>query len=144
MRALLDVNVLIALFDADHTQHERAHIWFAVNQSQGWASCPLTENGLVRILSHPHYSRVIQRTPAQVVADLCMVCSQTDHEFWPDNLTLRDSHIIQADRIKGPRQITDIYLLALAVSHGGRMVTFDDSIPVDVVVGMRPEHFVLL
>ncbi|CAK0755725.1 Ribonuclease VapC44 [Gammaproteobacteria bacterium] len=144
MRALLDVNVLIALFDADHIQHERAHAWFEANQDQGWASCPLTENGLVRILCHPHYSRVIHRTAAEVVADLHAVSGQTKHEFWPDDLTLRDSSIIRTDRIKGPRQITDIYLLALAVKHGGCLATFDGSIPVDAVVGTMPGHLVLL
>lgn len=144
MRAPLDVNLLIALFDADHVYHERAHAWFGDNQAHGWASCPLTENGLVRILCHPHYSRVLQRSAAEVTADLHEATHQTDHRFWPDDVSLRDDDRIRIYRIQGPRQITDLYLLALAIRHGGRLVTFDVGIPIDAVVGAEPQHLVVL
>lgn len=143
MRALLDVNVLIALFDADHIHHEQAHNWFVHNQF-GWASCPLTENGLVRILCHPHYSKIIKRTAIEVIADLREVSMRTNHEFWPDDITICDNELIRADRIQGHRQITDVYLLALAVKHGGCLATFDASISLDIVIGATPSHLVLI
>ncbi len=82
MRALIDVNVLIALFDSDHQHHERAHQWFEGNMSQGWASCPLTENGVVRILSNPRYSQKFHRPIAEVTKDLQTAIAQTNHQFW--------------------------------------------------------------
>jgi len=144
MRALLDVNALIALLDANHAHHERAHRWFQAEQADGWASCPLTENGVVRIMSHPHYSQIIRRTASEVIADLHLSTQYTHHQFWPDDLSIRDGLFIRPDRIQGPRQITDIYLLALAVKHGGRLVTFDTAIPRDLVIGATPAHIVVI
>jgi toxin-antitoxin system PIN domain toxin len=128
MRALLDVNVVIALFDSNHVFHERAHEWWAANMKFGWASCPLTENGVVRIMSNPNYSQKVQLTPADLVERWRQFVSQTDHEFWPDNLSLRDEAIFAWERIHSSRQLTDLYLLALAVKNRGRLVTFDQGI----------------
>lgn len=142
MRALLDVNVLIALFDADHLHHERAHQWFEGNMSQGWASCPLTENGVVRILSKPRYSQKFHRSIAEVTQDTQTAIAQTNHRFWPDDLSLRDRSLFAAENIQGYRQITDVYLLALAFKQGGRLVTLDAGIRRDAVVGACEEHLV--
>jgi toxin-antitoxin system PIN domain toxin len=133
VRALLDVNVIIALLDPDHAFHERAHLWWAANRRRGWASCPLTENGVVRIMSHPGYSQIMRFTPGDLIRRLRQFAAQSDHEFWPDGISLRDENIFEADRIHSSRQLTDLYLLAMAVVHQGRLVTFDQGIPISGV-----------
>ena len=140
MRALLDINVMIALLEPDHAFHERAHAWWAVNEANGWASCPLTENGVVRILSHPGYSRNVQFAPRELIKMLHRFSVQTDHEFWSDSISLRDATIFAVDRIHGSRQLTDLYLLALAVANRGRLVTFDEKIPISAVHSATPQH----
>jgi len=138
MRALLDVNVVIALLDPDHAFHERAHEWWAGNAKSGWASCPITENGVVRVMSNPAYSRGAQFTPSDLIARLRTFSNQTDHQFWPDDVTLRDESTFLAERIHGPRQVTDLYLLALAVRKKARFATFDDGIPISAVRTAKP------
>jgi hypothetical protein len=133
MRALLDVNVIIALLDPDHAFHERAHIWWAANARQGWASCPLTENGVVRIMSHPGYSRQAAFSPGDLIGRLREFAKMSDHEFWPDDISLRDEADFSADRIHSSRLVTDLYLLALSARHQGRLVTFDQGIPLSAV-----------
>jgi uncharacterized protein len=128
MRALLDINVIIALLDPDHTFHERAHAWWAESQAEGWASCPITENGVVRIMSNPAYSDRMRFAPADLITRLRTFASQTNHEFWPDDISLRDASVFTPEHILGSRQITDVYLLALATKHGGRFLTFDGNI----------------
>lgn len=140
MRALLDVNVLIALFDADHVFHDRAHEWLESHASMGIATCPLTENGLVRILSHPRYSKAFELTPGDVITRLDRFCSTQDHAFWPDELSLRDPSIFHRKNLLGPRQLTDLYLLALAIHHQGRLVTLDGAIPLNPVEGATRRH----
>ena len=131
MRALLDINVIIALLDPDHTFHDRAHAWWAQNQSEGWASCPITENGVVRIMSNPGYSERARFAPADLIARLGTFAAQTNHEFWPDDISLRNPEVFTPERILGSRQLTDIYLLALATKHTGRLVTFDGNISLE-------------
>ena len=133
MRALLDVNVVIALLDPDHAFHERAHAWWAANLKRGWASCPLTENGVVRIMSNPGYSQKARFTPADLIDRLRKFARQTNHEFWPDEISLRDEKIFAGERIHSSLQLTDLYLLALAVKHHARLVTFDRGIPLSGV-----------
>jgi len=128
MRALLDVNFIIALLDPDHAFHERAHAWWAANLKRGWASCALTENGVVRIMSNPNYSGKLRFTPAGLIGQLRKFAAQSNHEFWPADLSLRDEKIFVAERLHSSRQLTDLYLLALAVKHHGRLVTFDRGI----------------
>ena len=140
MRGLLDVNVIIALLDPDHAFHERAHAWWAANGKRGWASCPLTENGVVRIMSHPGYSQVMRFTPGELIALLRQFEAESDHEFWADELSLCDEKIFVAERIHGSRQLTDVYLLALAVANQGRLVTFDHGIPLSGVQNARAEN----
>jgi len=142
MRGLLDVNVLIALLDSDHSLHDRATAWFAVHGAHGWASCPLTQNGCIRIMSHPNYPNA---PPLQtVVGLLAEATADAVHEFWPDDVSLLESRIADVSRIHGPRQITDLYLLALAVRHGGRLVTFDGSIAREAVCGAEHQHLLQL
>ena len=135
--ALLDVNVLIALFDPTHVHHEPAHDWFAGNRSRGWATCPLTENAFVRILSRAMPGRPPGR-PAVVASHLRAFCGAADHLFWPDAMTLLDT--AHVDLSAAPqRQVTDIYLAALAHAHGGVLATFDTSIFVAAAAGAELE-----
>lgn len=142
MRVLFDVNVLIALLDAGHVHHDRTHRWWAKNRAGGWASCPLTQNGFVRVLAQPGYPN---RVSASVSAEfLATAVSVPDHEFWPDDLSITDAGRFVRDRILGPKQITDLYLLALAVGRGGRLATFDRAIPLSAVVGAGPKNLVVV
>jgi uncharacterized protein len=133
MRALLDINVIIALLDSDHAFHERAHAWWAENHGAGWASCPLTENGVVRVMSNPVYSKSTRFAPGELIARLQLFVTQTNHEFWPDDLSLRAAAVFDPDRLHGSRQLADLYLLALAAKRMGRLATFDQNIPLSPV-----------
>jgi len=142
LRALFDINVLLALHDGLHLHHKRSEDWWLANREPGWASCPLTQNGFVRIASQPAYAN---RQPLQdALARLRSATQGADHAFWPDDVSILDPAVVDHTRIFGPNQITDVYLLALAVRHGGRLVTFDGAIPVSAVRGARPEHLVVL
>ena len=142
MRALLDVNVLIALFDPIHQHHDRAHAWLKTNIRSGWASCPITQNGFVRIITQPRYVRPI--TVSEAVERLREATATPHHEFWPDDLSLTDARRFRHDRIHGPTQLTDLYLLALAAHHRGRFVTFDQSLPITALPSCATRHLVVL
>lgn len=142
MRALLDVNVLIALLDSDHSLHARATEWFAGHGRAGWASSPITQNGCVRVMSHPGYPHPL---PVRAVIErLAEASAGTFHEFWPDDVSLLDAEVADPARIHGPRQITDVYLLALAVRHDGRFVTFDAPVSLGAVRGAEKKHLLAL
>jgi toxin-antitoxin system PIN domain toxin len=130
--ALLDVNVLVALFDADHVHHDLAHDWFADNRAAGWATCPVTENGLIRVLSNPRYGSAVAGVPT-MVDRLRKFRASGGHEFWSDEVSLTDPSLFAAAPIQGHRQVTDVYLLGLAVKRGGRLATFDRTIPLAAV-----------
>ncbi|MCC5888414.1 MAG: VapC toxin family PIN domain ribonuclease, partial [Gammaproteobacteria bacterium] len=92
MRALLDVNVLIALLDADHVHLAASHAWLEANIDAGWASCPLTQNGCIRIMSQPSYPGTLS---AAAVAQRLAAATQTQwHSFWPDGLSLLDAGVL--------------------------------------------------
>lgn len=141
--SLLDVNVLVALFDPAHPNHEDAQRWFGANRKSGWATCPLTVNGCVRVLSNPAYPTV-EATPAEVILRLRILLSSPDHESWDDRLSLLDEKLFRPQMIAGHRKITDVYLLGLAVRHRGKLATFDRSIPLKAVIGAEPKHLDLL
>ena len=142
MRALLDVNVLIALLDADHSLHVRATAWFANNARHGWASCPITQNGCVRIMSHAAYPNAF---PTRAVIErLAEAGASAYHEFWPDDVSLLDAELVDVSRIHGPRQLTDAYLLALAFRHHGRFVTFDGAVSIDAIRDAENKHLTIL
>jgi uncharacterized protein len=142
MRSLLDVNVLIALLDADHVSHAAATEWLVENGRHGWASCPITQNGCVRIMSHPGYPNA--HAVDEIADRLRAATAHPSHEFWPDSVSLLDNALVHTTRVHGPRQLTDVYLLALAVRHGGRLVTFDGGVARDAVAGARSEHLLQL
>jgi toxin-antitoxin system PIN domain toxin len=126
---LFDVNVLIAIADSSHIFHEAIHRWLAHRDEQTWASCPITENGMIRVLSQPAY-RGGARTPAESIATLrgMKEARPWRHVFWADDFSITDESTILSERIAGAKQITDVYLAALAKRHGGRLVTFDAGI----------------
>ena len=135
---MLDVNVLIALFDPGHPNHEDAHRWFSRNRKQGWATCAVTINGCIRVLSSPSYP-AIDATPAEVASRLRVLCAASDHQFWKESVSLLDETLFRPEAIAGHRQVTDVYLLGLAIRRGGRLATFDRSIPLKAVRGARAE-----
>ncbi len=142
MRALLDVNVLIALLDEDHAHHQIAWDWLDAAIDDGWASCPITQNGCVRIMSQPGYPNPLPT--AEVAQRLAEAVGTPYHHFWPDSVSLFDRQLIDPGRLLSPRQVTDTYLLALAVTNGGRFVTFDRGVPVASVNGATREHLLVL
>lgn len=143
MVALLDVNVLVALFDPVHTHHEAAHQWFSQNRKAGWATSPITENGLVRVLSNPSYPGR-RTTVRDAISRLVAFRESGDHSFWPDSATLCDRLLIHPTHLLGHKQLTDVYLLALAVKNGGCVATFDRSIPLASVAGAGKRHLAVL
>jgi toxin-antitoxin system PIN domain toxin len=142
MWALLDIKVLIALLDSGHSLHSQATSWFDNHANDGWALCPITQNGCARVMSNPAYPGAL---PVQAVVERLSRASRTRfHEFWPDDVSLLDPAILDPSRIHGPRQITDLYLLALAVKHRGVFVTFDRLISTDAVKRAARAHLVQL
>ena len=122
MRALLDVNLLIALLIAGHVHHSAATHWLAEHLSNGavagWASCPLTQNGCLRILSNRAYAG--HQPLAAVAARLTEATTTTHHEFWPDDLSVLEPSRFAHDRWLASRQITDAYLLARSLGEDDR------------------------
>ena len=137
---LFDVNVLIAIADSSHVFHEAIHRWLAACRERTWASCPITENGMVRVLSQSAY-RGGSRTPGEAIAILrgMKEARPWKHVFWADDFSICDEQVVLADRIAGTRQLTDVYLAALARRRGGRLVTFDAGIAWQAVEGGSAE-----
>jgi uncharacterized protein len=142
MRALFDVNVLIALLDQAHPHHETASTWLKANIKHGWASCPITQNGCIRIMTQATYPGA--RPAAQIIARLRGGLEHSAHAFWPDDVSILDPKIVDGSRVHSARQITDTYLLALALKNNGRLVTFDSGIALSAVKGAAGRHLVTL
>lgn len=142
MRSLQDINVLIALLDSDHPHHRWAAEWFRANVGAGWVSCPLAQNGCVRIMCQAGYPNPLPT--AVVIQKLRRATQHESHEFWPGDVSLVNSSLVDGDRIHGPRQVTDAYLLALTVRHGGRFVTFDAAVPVTAVPAAQTGQLLIL
>lgn len=141
---LLDVNVLIALLDPAHVNHDAAHHWFSMNADQTWATCPITENGLIRILSNPRYPNA-DWMPKDILQHLRgFLRPDLGHVFWSDSVSLNDGSLFNQAFIVSHKQLTDVYLLGLAVSRSGALVTFDRSIPLAAVKGADESPLILL
>ncbi len=125
--SLLDVNMLIALAWPSHVNHHDAHFWFTQNSPAGWATCPMTQCGFVRISSNP---KIISDavSPKEAIAVLKDIVSHVHHSFWADDAMLCDSEHMPMDLVVGHRQITDAYLLGLAVKNDGKLATFDKRV----------------
>ena len=139
-RALLDISMLLALFDPAHIHHQRARAWWG--QGRPWATCPLTQNGFVRIISQSRYPRPL--ITAEAVIALNTLVDVPGHEFWADDISIADAGVFDHGRILGPNQITDLYLLALVVKHGGTLVTFDRGIPLAAVRAAEPRNLAVI
>ena len=139
---LLDVNVLIALIDPMHVQHEPAHEWFSRQGRKAWATCPLTENGVVRILGNPRYPNS-SGIPAAVIPLMAELCALSGHVFWPDDISLLNAASCDPARLLSSSQVMDTYLLALAHDHDGLLATFDRRLVTDAVRnGPQSLHFI--
>ncbi|MET0314783.1 MAG: TA system VapC family ribonuclease toxin [Hansschlegelia sp.] len=134
MKTLIDVNVLIALIDGDHVHHRRAHDWFEHEAERGWTTCPLTQNGLLRVLGNPRYPNS-PGGPAHVADILDALIAHPRHEFWPDDVSMLDKRLFVRDTLGPSARLTDSYLLALAVSKGGRFATLDLRLSTAGVIG---------
>lgn len=142
-RFLLDVNVLIALIDPAHVMHDKAHDWFGRLGEKAWATCPLTENGVMRIVGHTRYPSS-PGTPAAVAELMAKFLAHRGHEFWPDSVTLLNAQHVYAERLLGSAQVTDTYLLALAAARGGKLATFDRQLVTDAVKnGPQSLHLII-
>jgi hypothetical protein len=139
--ALLDVNVVVALFDPNHIRHDAAHQWFAEHRASGWATCPLTENGVIRVLSNPAYSSVAER-PQDVARRLAAFRASGHHVFWSDDVSVCDNTLFGLSI--GHRQLTDVYLLGLATAHDGCLATFDRSVPLKAVRTARSHNLEII
>ncbi len=143
MRALLDINVWIALFDDAHQFSERAN-HFIAQSGVKIATCPLVENGVIRVMGSPHYSRRGTLSIQVVREQLRQACHKLDHEFWPDDVSLREDERFNFARVQGHNQITDLYLLSLAVHRKGCLVSFDQGIALSSVNGAATKHLLML
>lgn len=132
MTYLLDVNVLIALIDPAHVAHDDAHAWFANTGQHAWATCPITENGVLRIVGNPRYPNS-PGSPAVVAGIVQKLRALPGHAFWAEGLSLVGSEIIDPARVLTTAQVTDTYLLALASHRGGLLATFDRRLSPDAV-----------
>lgn len=124
---LLDVNVLLALSWPGHKFHELAQKWFARNAPKGWATCPMVQAGFVRIVSNPAFSpRAV--SPKEALEALRINTSHPKHQFWPDDVSLASGLGNLKDRLLGHQQVTDAYLVELAIHHRGKLATMDRGI----------------
>ena len=134
MTLLVDVNVLIALLDGSHVHHVIAHRWFAADGRKAWATCPIVQNGVARIMGNPRYP-ASPGPPSLIFSQLAAWTADPGHEFWPEDFGLADGPLVDASRILTSQQVTDTYLLALAVRHGGKLATFDRRLATGAVEG---------
>ncbi|MBK6674258.1 MAG: VapC toxin family PIN domain ribonuclease [Proteobacteria bacterium] len=142
MRALLDVNVLVALLDAAHVHHGAASSWLDRNLERGWASCPITQNGCLRVLSSENYPR--PQPVAAVAARLREATATRFHEFWTDDFSVLDTTRLDHDWLLRTRQVSDGYLLAMAVRRDGVFVTLDRGIDLNLVRGAEARHVLVI
>ena len=143
MRCLLDVNILIALLDANHVFHARVHDWLGRHKG-GLATCAITQNGALRIMSQPRYSTLIALTAAQVKQQLQIGLASQNHVHWPCDESLLDDGLFDWSRIHGHAQLTDIYLLGMAVRHKACLVTLDRNIAINTVHGAKAQNLLVL
>ena len=136
---LPDINLMLAILDQAHPNHIRGKAWFSSASVTGWATCPLTQNGFVRVLSTQSYPGIRMRTEDAVALLKTAVANHPlTHHFWEDSISIYDASLINPTRLRGPKQITDIYLLALCQKHRSTFVTFDQGITVEAIVSPHP------
>ncbi len=137
---LLDANVLIALADPQHVEHQRAQAWFHRQRGQAWATCPLTENAFLRILGQPNYPGS-PGPPSVLRPVLQQICSLPGHQFWQDSISLIDPALPAA--LPASKHLTDFYLLALAIHKKGALATFDRRIDPSLLKGGKAAYLII-
>jgi toxin-antitoxin system PIN domain toxin len=141
-RFLLDINVLIALIDPANAHHDKAHEWFAAEGNKAWATCPVIENGVLRIIGYPRYPNS-PGSPAAVAGLLASLRKLPGHLFWPDEIPLLDPEYVNTARLLDSAHVTDSYLVALARAHIGQLATFDQRMVIDAVrEGPKSVHLI--
>ena len=143
MPALLDVNTLVALAWPNHVHHAAARAWYTAHRDQGWATCPVTESGFVRVSSSPRATPEA-RTPLEALTLLRRIVELPGHRFWQDDVSLAREEHLALGRLVGYRQVTDAHLLSLAIRRGGRLVTFDRGVRQLVPDGQDPDDVLLV
>jgi hypothetical protein len=136
---LLDVNVLIALGDPLHGHHERVQAWFHHERTRAWATCPLTENGFLRILGQVSY-KSFPASSSVLREALSAMCSAPGHQFWPDAISLRDTRY---PSLPAAKHLTDFYLLALAIHHKAKLASLDQRIDASLIPGGKSAYLVI-
>ena len=134
MTFLLDVNVILALLDPSHIFHDRSHAWFEAIGRRSWATCPLTENGAIRIFGHKRYLEG-PGSPAKAASLVSGLREVANHQFWPDSFSLFDEPLVSTETIRSSADVTDTYLLTLAALRGGELATFDRKLSIAAVKG---------
>jgi uncharacterized protein len=124
MTYLLDVNVLIALFDRVHTHHQQAQNWFGSSKDLRVATCPIVQNGFLRILGNKKYGAGLG-SPLIAAESLKSLINDARHVFWPDAISLLDCPLVDEQKLGAHGTLTDTYLLALAAHNKGKLATFD-------------------
>lgn len=135
---LLDVNILIALADPDHQHHGKAEAFFLANHRQGWATCPITENGFVRIVGNPKAYPKGPGSTDVACEILKQLCAHEGHRFWPDDVSIRSMIALPSHK-----HLTDHYLLCLALHRLGKLVTLDKRIKAELIPGGASAYMVL-
>ena len=143
MTFLLDVNVLIALIDPGHVAHDDAHDWFGSTGRRSWATCPITENGVIRIVGSPRYANS-PGSPSVVAEMVGKLRNLPSHNFWSDDVSLVDADNVDPAKVLTSAQVTDTYLLALAKARGGRLATFDRRLSTEAVKGGKSTLHVII
>lgn len=138
-QSLLDTSVMIALCDPSHSMHGAALAWLG-GVTDGVATCPIVENGAVRILSQPNYASGTPISTSSALFAVREIRNVRGYEFWADDLSLLDANLFDASALMGPTQVTDSYLLALAVKHDAVLVTLDTRLMLSAVTGAARRH----
>jgi toxin-antitoxin system PIN domain toxin len=123
---LLDVNILVALSWPAQQNHLVARNWFARVRSDGWATCSVTQGGLVRVLSTPALGTNLKPFAALKILEASLV--DPHHCYWDDPTGFLSLVTPFAQTIRGHRQLTHAYLLSLAIRNGGKLATFDTGV----------------
>jgi toxin-antitoxin system PIN domain toxin len=122
---LLDVNVLLALAWPNHSNHQAAHAWFGRNHNKGWATCPMTQAGFVRLSSQPAVTKLL--VPVREAVEILEASTQSPHhQFWQQDTPIASLMPEMLPRIMGPKQLTDAVLIDLAIRREGAVATFDE------------------
>jgi len=137
---LFDVNLLIALMWPAHEDHDRAQQWFANNAHHGWATCPFTQAAFVRIVDYPAFSPDAV-SPVEAAGLLASNLKHQNHQFWADEITLTQAIEPFSIRLTGHQQVTDAYLLGLAIHKKGKLATMDRSVAALLAPRSRQDDF---